>query len=249
VKIAIIPARGGSKRIPNKNIKEFFGVPILLRTLRILSSSELFDRIIVSTDSEEISEISLQEPGVEISPRESFLSSDSVNIIEVMAGVIKNEKLDSDSDISCVYAPNPFLKIDALALGLQLLRTDLRISYVSSVTSYAFPIQRSLKFSSFDGRLEIAESMFSDTHSQNLEVRFHETAQFWWAKALTWVNKYPMQSNVRGIYIPRWMVQDIDTPEDWDRAELIWEFLNKNPKYYDYKFSDKNIINSKNFRV
>ena len=247
--IAVIPARGGSKRIPNKNIKQFFGVPIISRTLRTLSNSEIFDRIIVSTDSEETAEISSHEPGIEIFLRDSFLSLDNANIIDVMADVITKEGLDLNWDISCVYAPNPFLRTDALALGLKLLKSEIDISYVASVTSYAFPIQRSLKVLTDDGRLEIAESMYSDTHSQNLEARFHETAQFWWAKGFTWRNRFPMQSNVRGIYVPRWMAQDIDTPEDWDRTEILWEFLSKNQKYNNYEFSDKNIVNSKNFRV
>jgi len=166
-----------------------------------------------------------------------------------MSATIIQENIENSDNICCIYAPNPFLRNSALALGLNTLVSQPNVDYVSSVTSYKFPIQRSLRFKDEDGTLEISDRNFIYTHSQNLEPRFHETTQFWWAKGDTWVKKHPMQLNVRGIYTPRWMVQDFDTPEDWAHGELLWEVLNKNDDYKNYQFTTANVINASGFLV
>lgn len=247
--IAVIPARGGSKRIPQKNSKLFHGVPVINRTVETLINTAIFDRIIVSTDSETIANLVSKFPQVLISWRHESLSTDSANIIDVMSATVIQDNLKVSDNICCAYAPNPFLQKSALALGLNTLNSQPDIDYVSSVTSYKFPIQRSLHIKDKNGILEISEKEFIYTHSQNLAPRFHETTQFWWARGQTWVEKRPMQLNVRGIYTPRWMVQDFDTPEDWTQGELLWEALNNNVEYRNYQFTSANVINSNDFLI
>jgi N-acylneuraminate cytidylyltransferase len=241
--IAIIPARGGSKRVPLKNIRSFLGRPMLTRTIETLQSSGIFDRIIVSTDSEEIFEIALRSPGVEISSRNAKLSQDKTNIIDVIASEINVNGISGDDNVCCVYAPNPFLHQSALKLGLMCLLENSEADYVTPVTTFPFPIQRSLKFQG-ERLLTMAESENLLVHSQNLEPRFHETAQFWWAKAKTWEQFKPMQQNLLGIYTPRWMSQDIDSLEDWEQAEIRWQILKERGIFDTYEFDSSSIVTS-----
>lgn len=244
---AIIPARGGSKRVPLKNIKDFDNIPMLIRTIRVLKESNCFSQIIVSTDSELVAECALSEDDVSVFWRNSSLANDSANTVDVIANVISEQKISETENICCVYAPNPFLHVGAIQLGLSGLEMQPTPDYVSAVTSFPFPIQRSLKFTSGGDLLVMAQPEHILTHSQNLEQHFHETAQFWWAKASTWAEKKPMQLNMRGIYVPRWMTQDIDTLEDWKQAELRWKILELSGDLKKYVFSEKNIVNQDNF--
>lgn len=245
--IAIVPARGGSKRIPLKNIKIFYGIPMIIRTIRAIKEAECFDRIIISTESEQVADCALNESNVEISWRDKELASDSANTVDVIAREVECNDISPDSAVCCLYAPNPFLHSGAINLGLKSLKTAPSPKYVSAVTTYPFPIQRSLKFSQSNDFLEMASPEYLLTHSQNLKPRFHETAQFWWAYGDTWMNKHPMQMSVRGVYIPRWMTQDIDNPEDWRQAEIRWRILQETKQFQEYIFSEKNIVNSLNF--
>jgi len=244
--IAIIPARGGSKRIPLKNINIFDGTPMIIRTIRAIKDAECFDRIIISTESEQVADCALIESNVEISWRNKELANDSANTVDVIAGELVSNNISLDSAICCIYAPNPFLHAGALNLGVKALKTAPYPKYVSAVTTFPFPIQRSLKFSESNDFLEMANPEYLLTHSQDLEPRFHETAQFWWAYGDTWTNKDPMQMSMRGVYIPRWMSQDIDNMEDWRQAEIRWRILQETKQFQEYIFSEKNIVNSVN---
>ena len=247
MKIAIIPARGGSKRVPLKNIRDFQGVPIISRTIQTLVGSNCFDRIIVSTESEEVARCVGSEPSIEISWRNMELSKDSSNTVDVIAQEILQSGISPDSSVCCVYAPNPFLTSSALTLGLSVLSNREDINYVTPVTSYPFPTQRSLGFTKTGQYLEMCEPEFLMVHSQQLEPRFHETAQFWWGKGATWLAKWPMQMKVAGIYTPRWMTQDIDTLEDWKQAEIRWKILDSEGLLSNYEFNDSSIVNQENF--
>jgi len=243
--IAIIPARGGSKRVPLKNIRDFYGVPMIIRTIRVLKSSACFDEIIVSTESEIVANCVENEDGVKISWRDPALAIDSVNTVDVIAETLAKFEIHREANVCCVYAPNPFLHEGALEIGLRALDMNPRSDYVSSVTTYPFPIQRCLEINQDSELLEMSEPKYLLTHSQNLEPRFHETAQFWWAKSTTWLDRKPMQLNLRGIYVPRWMSQDIDTLEDWKQAEIRWKILEETNELKDYRFSEVNIIGRK----
>jgi pseudaminic acid cytidylyltransferase len=240
-RIAIIPARGGSQRVPLKNIREFLGTPMLVRTINTLKDSKCFSRVIVSTDHEEIAEMALAS-GAEVPfLRSKELSENYTPTIDVIADSIYQLQSSKDDAICCVYATNPFLRADALRLGLKVLLDSKEINYVTTVTTFPFPIQRALCMQP-DGKLQMAIPEYMMTHSQDLEERFHECAQFWWARASTWTSKVGMQSNVAGICLPRWMVQDIDTFEDWEMAEVKFEILMKTGKFDSYVVDEKNIL-------
>jgi len=245
--IAIIPARGGSKRVPLKNIRVFEGTPMIIRTIHSIKRAKCFDKIIVSTDSELIADCVSTEKEVHISWREPELANDKTNTVDVIANEILRNNISTDAAVCCIYAPNPFLHHDALRLGLNALEVPPTPKFVSSVTTFPFPIQRSLKFTENSDLLEMAQPEFILTHSQNLIPRFHETAQFWWARGITWLAKEPMQVGVRGIYIPRWMSQDIDNLEDWHFAEIRWRVLQQSDEFKKYVFNEKNIVNQDNF--
>ena len=241
LKIAIIPARGGSKRVPLKNIKTFDGTPILARTISTLQKSNLFDQIIVSTDSEEIRKVALRAHATCEHLREPDLGDDHTPTVDVICYEILHYGIGSDSEVCCVYAPNPFLRIDALTIGSEILNQKPIPNYVSTVTTFPFPIQRALKLNGED-LLEMENKDFIMRHSQSLEERYHECAQFWWAKAHTWINKVPMQEGLKGIYLPRWMTQDIDTQEDWTQAEIRWQILKESNVFHSYQVTKENII-------
>lgn len=220
---------------------------MLVRTIKTLKNTDCFDKIIVSTESELVANCAMREDGVEVSWRDPSLAGDSANTVDVIAEELIKIDINSDSNVCCVYAPNPFLHEGALQLGLGALSLHPQPDYVSSVTSFPFPIQRSLKFEPDNELLQMAQPEYLLTHSQNLEPRFHETAQFWWAKSKTWVARKPMQLNMRGIYVPRWMSQDVDTLEDWKQAEVRWRVLAETGEFKNYRFSEDNIIARGNF--
>ena len=221
--IGIVPARSGSQRIKNKNIREFLGKPIILYALEAMQNSALFDRIIVSTDSVAIADVA-KSIGVEVPfYRPPNLSGSDVNTIDVIHHAINEIGASMEDRVCCVYATNPFLTPSLISLGLNLLLQSGDIDYVTPVVRYGFPIQRRLVFRS--GILTMANPEFIYTHSQNIETSYHETAQYWWGYADRWLKKAPMQGRLRGICVPPWSQQDIDTEEDWIEAEIKFEAL------------------------
>lgn len=227
-KIAIIPARGGSKRIPMKNIREFFGVPAITRTLKLLVDSEIFDHVLVSTDSEEIAQVVLKVANVRVISRPSNLADDFTPTVPVICHAIEEYRnisnpvnQDEALEVCCVYPINPFLNINDLSTGLSILRTTPGISYVNSIVSYPYPIQRAVKFDKA-GRLEMFNPALALTRSQDLEEAFHDAGQWYWGKAETWLAGDKLLFNSIGVQIPRWRAQDIDTVEDWELAEKLF---------------------------
>jgi pseudaminic acid cytidylyltransferase len=240
-RIAIIPARGGSTRVPLKNIRKFHGVPMLSRTISTLQESLCFDRIVVSTDHPDISRIAIECGAEAPFVRTDELSKNLTPTVEVIANSVEILNLNDSDDICCVYATNPFLRTDALQLGASIMGSERSFNYVTTVTTFPFPIQRAMLVNE-SGLMEMAEPEFMMTHSQDLLERFHECAQFWWAKGVTWKARKGMQTGVIGIKLPRWMVQDIDTLEDWETAELKFELISKNSQYSTFQVTDKSII-------
>lgn len=226
--LAIIPARGGSKRIPGKNIRKFCDLPMISFPIRICQDANFFDEIFVSTDDLEISEISKFYGASVPFLRNKELASDQMPTMPVIADFIKNLRIESETIVFCVYATNPFLEVADLKKARDILcETNLtrnEFDFVSTVTTFPFPIQRSLKRIEKDV-FEMAEKKYLWTHSQNLEDRFHGASQFWAGYAEKWMSAESMDSRIKGIVIPRWRVQDIDTEEDWTRAELMYKAI------------------------
>jgi pseudaminic acid cytidylyltransferase len=194
-----------------------------------MQDSKLFDRIIVSTDSPAIANIA-EAAGAEVPfMRPIELSDSNTNTIDVIGHALQEIKAGPEERICCVYATNPFLSKELLSVGLDLLIEKSSIDYVTPVTNYGFPIQRSL--STKNGVLTMTSPEHMHTHSQNLLENYHETAQFWWGFAKSWMNKTPMQQRLCGIYVPAWSQQDIDTEDDWIEAEIKYEYVRQRPDW------------------
>ena len=226
MKIAIIPARGGSKRIPQKNIKLFNGKPIIAWSIETAKLSGLFDYIIVSTDDFEISEIAIYYGADVPFMRPPELSNDYVATREVISHATRwvldqGHKLDA---VCCIYPTAPFIQIDDLKLGLSTLNSG-EWSYTFSATNYAAPIFRAFRKLPDGGAEMIYPEKFS-ARSQDLPQVFHDAGQFYWGRPASWLEAKPIFSNKSvPILIPRWRVQDIDSQDDWLRAELIYDQL------------------------
>jgi pseudaminic acid cytidylyltransferase len=222
--IAVIPARGGSKRIPKKNIKLFFGKPLISYTINILKESELFDEIFVSTDSREIANIA-QEFGAKVPfLRSADLSEDHSLTVPVIADFIKRNAVTMDSVVCCAYATAPLMRSSDLRLAYSELFNNNQPDYVCAVSRYDYPIQRALKKT--NGIMNMAQIANLETLSQEFEPMYHDAGQFYFAKAKTWEIQKPMLVNTFGVELPSWRVQDIDTLEDWQRAELLYKVIN-----------------------
>ena len=223
MKVAVIPARGGSKRIPGKNIKPFFGQPIIAWSIQAAAESGCFDRIIVSTDDDEIARVALLY-GAEVPfVRPVELSDDYTATRPVIAHAV-NWLLSNGMQVNyacCIYATAPFLVIDDLIAGLALLQ-EIRCDYVFPVTSYDYPIQRALRLGR-QSRVQMLDPVRFASRSQDLEETYHDAGQFYWGTVSAWNSDGPIFSEkAHGLIIPRSRVQDIDTLDDWNRAELIF---------------------------
>jgi len=226
--VAIIPARGGSKRIPKKNIREFAGLPMIVHSIRAAQESSLFDNIIVSTDDTEIAEIAKQA-GAEVPfLRPDTLSDDFTGTVPVIAHAV-SWLIENAIDVEtacCIYATAPFVTPADLIAGHDLLRTS-RSDYAFSVTDYAFPIQRALKLNA-DGKIEMFFPEFYKIRSQDLEEGLHDAGQFYWGTANAWLEQKPIFNSLSvPVILPRTRVQDIDTFDDWERAEQLYYLLNR----------------------
>jgi pseudaminic acid cytidylyltransferase len=222
MRIAVIPARGGSKRIPRKNIKPFNGKPMIAWSIEAAKSSGLFDHIIVSTDDAEIAEVS-KLWGAEVPfMRPKELSNDYAGTTEVIAHAtqwVLDEGFDLES-VCCIYATAPFLQLEDIKRGCEALDSG-DWDYAFTVTDFAAPIFRSFKQTE-QGGLEMFFPEHFAARSQDLPLAFHDAGQFYWGRPEAWIQcKSIFDNRSKPILIPRWRVQDIDTPEDWYRSEIL----------------------------
>ena len=227
MKLAVIPARGGSKRIPRKNIKKFCGRPMIAWPIEAARESECFDRIIVSTDDAEIAEISCHWGAEAPFVRPEALSDDHTGTIPVVAHAIGwylKHTAEKPEEVCCVYATAPFVRPEDLRQGHEAL-LHRGCDYAFSVTSFPFPIQRAVRINK-DGRVEMFHPEHFNTRSQDLEGAYHDAGQFYWGRAEAWLEGRPIfNSDAIPVLLPRHRVQDIDTIEDWRRAELMFTTL------------------------
>jgi N-acylneuraminate cytidylyltransferase len=226
VKVAIIPARGGSKRIPRKNIKSFCGRPIIGYSIQAALDSGLFDHIIVSTDDEEIAEVSRAQGAETPFLRPKELADDYTGTIAVVRHALQwfREQGEEVAFACCIYATAPFIHPRYLKKGYQILQTS-RKSFAFSVTSFPFPIQRAVRILA-DGSLDAMYSENVNVRSQDLEEAFHDAGQFYWGTSQAFLSDKVLFSPVSmPVLLPRHLVQDIDTLEDWNRAELMYKTM------------------------
>lgn len=221
--IAIIPARGGSKRIPRKNIKNFCGKPMIAYSIEAAINSGCFEQVIVSTDDSEIADIAKQY-GAEVPYlRSAKLSDDYATTADVMADAVSRLNNDEIEFICCIYATAPLLLSDDLIKGFSLLKDNEDADYTFSITEFAFPIQRALKLNN-KAQISMFYPEYMSTRSQDLEEGWHDAGQFYWGTRNAWRDKKKIfGENSRGVKLPRIRVQDIDTFQDWEVAEFLYK--------------------------
>lgn len=225
--IAIIPARGGSKRIPRKNIKNFHGKPLIAYSIEVALASKLFDKVVVTTDDEEITSIA-KAYGAEvpfIRPKE--LSDDFTGTQEVVEHALAylQAKGEIFEYLCTIYATAPLLKKEYLTEGLQKLQNSNAI-HAFSATSMPFPIQRTFKID-VNGRCEMFTPEYYYTRSQDLEEAYQDAGEFYWSKVGMESQEIMFGKDSIPIILPRYLVQDIDTLEDWERAEVMYEVIQR----------------------
>jgi N-acylneuraminate cytidylyltransferase len=225
--VAIIPARGGSKRIPKKNIKEFHGLPLIAYSIKAALDSKLFDKVIVTTDDEEIATIA-KRYGAEvpfIRPKE--LSDDFTGTGDVVKHALEwlKEKGEIFEFACTIYATAPLLQSKYLIEGYKALKSSDAINAFSA-TSMPFPIQRTFKVND-QGRCEMFTPEYYMSRSQDLEEAYQDAGQFYWTKVGKVSDEIMFGKDSIPILLPRYLVQDIDTPEDWQRAEFMYEAIRK----------------------
>jgi len=223
MRIAVIPARGGSKRIPRKNIRLFAGKPIIAYSIAAALDSGMFDRVIVSTDDAEIGQVAVS-CGAEVPfHRPSQLSDDHTGTNAVVNHAIQwvNDTGGRVSHACCVYATAPFVQASDLRRGFEVLLSSGK-AFAFSVTTYPFPIQRAIRLNS-SGCVEATFPEHIATRSQDLEETYHDAGQFYWGTAEAFLGDVALFSPASvPVVLPRHLVQDIDTPEDWLRVELLY---------------------------
>lgn len=234
MRLAVIPARGGSKRIPRKNIKLFSGLPIIVWSIKAALKSRCFDRIIVSTDDTEIAKIATESGAEAPFMRPPDLSGDHIGTIPVIAHAAdwQSKNGREPTDVCCIYATAPFLRATDIQNGLDTLLST-GADYAFSVTTYAFPIQRAIH-TNREMRVEMFNPDHFHTRSQDLEDAWHDAGQFYWGKSRAWASGVSIFTDKSvAVPLPRHRVQDIDTAEDWARAELMFEALKQEGKIHD----------------
>ena len=229
--IAIIPARGGSKRIPKKNIKYFLGKPIIAYSIEMAVSSKLFDKVIVSTDDQEIKDVAIKY-GAEVPfVRPKKIADDFTGTHEVIGHAVK--WLEDNGEIvdytCCIYPTAPLIKKDDLIKGFEIIKTG-KWNFVMAATNFSYPIFRSFEIL-LDGGLKMTFPEHYNSRSQDLPEVYHDAGLFYWAKPKTWKKKMEGFNEKNSIIkIPNYRIQDIDTLDDWKRAEIIYEIIDRNSK-------------------
>lgn len=229
--IAIIPARGGSKRIPRKNIKPFLGKPMISYSIEAAQNSTLFDSVLVSTDDQEIAQIS-QDFGAEIPfLRPAELADDFADTLSVVKHTLLflQEQGQLPEYVCCIYATAPFISATVLQAAYRQL-LDTQADYVFSAAAFDFPVQRGFVLTPNQRSKMLFPDHFG-TRSQDLPAVFHDAGQFYWGKAAAFLEKYPVFTEKSSPFVLSSMqVQDIDTLDDWQIAEFKYQYWRKKGK-------------------
>ncbi len=219
--IAVIPARGGSKRIKGKNIRAFAGQPLIGYSIRAAQQANIFDAIVVSTDAEDIGEMAISLGATDIIWRPPELADDFTGTTPVVQHAIKAYPENAEF-VCCIYATAPFLSAVYLNQGLDLLSQTTDMQYAFSVTTFDFPVQRAIRMNG-QGVSPVDYAQIGK-RSQDLETLYHDAGQFYWGRRQAWLDHHPMFSPQSiPVVLPHYLVQDIDTEEDWIRAELMYK--------------------------
>lgn len=230
MKVAIIPARGGSKRIPRKNIRAFAGKPMIGYAIEAAFACGQFDRVIVSTDDDEIADVASRF-GAELPFRRPIdLADDHTPTVPVIRHAIEAciGLGWAVSHACCIYPGVPFIRAGDLAAAYDLLEAQGGGGYSFPVTGFPSPIQRALRRSG-DGAIAPFDPAHVGTRTQDLEPAYFDAGQFYWGRTESWLAGLNIHANGRAIVLPEWRVVDIDTPEDWERAEALHRVIAQMP--------------------
>ena len=225
MRLAVIPARGGSKRIPRKNIRPFAGRPMIAHAIAGAQAAGVFDRIVVSTDDDEIAGIA-RALGAELPfKRPAELAHDHAGTVEVVAHAITTlaEAGWQAAQTCCIYPGVPMLDPADLRQALALLEEG-GCDYVLPVAHFPAPVQRALKRSA-DGLMAPMQPQYTQSRSQDLEPAYYDAGQFYWGHSGAWLAGRHPHHQARSLVLPGWRVVDIDTPDDWTRAEALYAAL------------------------
>ncbi|MBP6899844.1 MAG: pseudaminic acid cytidylyltransferase [Burkholderiaceae bacterium] len=224
MRVAIIPARGGSKRIPRKNVKPFLGRPMIGYAIAAARDSGLFERIVVSTDDAEIAAVAREQGAETPFMRPPGLADDHTPTVPVIAQAIAALQAQGSAVTTacCIYPGVPLLQPDDLRQALHLLQglPAGHAGYVFPVAAYPSPVQRAL-LRDADGASRAMQPQFTQTRTQDLEPAYFDAGQFYWAHASTWAAGLGIHAHAHTLVLPEWRVVDIDTPDDWRRAEAL----------------------------
>lgn len=231
--VAIIPARGGSKRIPRKNIKPFCGKPMVAHAIENALASKFVDKVVVSTDDQEIADVAVQYGADVPFLRPNELADDYTGTSPVVRHAIET-LLDSGWDIeycACVYATSPLLTTSLINSCYEKLLNSEGTDYVFTAARFSFPIQRAI-LQTESGGVKPFDNFGITQRSQDLEPAYHDAGQLYWGHHSTWLDtsKRIFGANSKMVVMPDHLVQDIDTPEDWERAELLYKLINSEKK-------------------
>jgi pseudaminic acid cytidylyltransferase len=227
MQICIIPARGGSKRIPRKNIKLFMGKPIIAYSIEAALESDCFDHVIVSTDNQEIADIANNFGATTPFLRPAQLANDYTGTLAVINHTIEwlRKNLEQPEYICTLYATAPFVQAKTLCDSFDKLKQDPSKSFCFGVTEFTFPIQRAISISK-QGKIEMFQPEYFESRSQDLEKAYHDAGQFYWGKTECFQSEVRMFSEHSIPFIlPSYQVQDIDTPSDWIKAEALYQAM------------------------
>lgn len=225
-RLAIIPARGGSKRIPGKNIRPFHGKPIIFYSIEAALESRLFDRVVVSTDDPKIAELSSQAGANVPFMRPSEYADDFCGTNDVVTHALEwfKERGTNWELCCCIYPTAPMLEPRFLKEGLRRL-VERSADFVISVSRFEYPVQRAVSRDN-EGYIQALWPENVETRSQDLPEAFHDAGQFYWGKSEAFLSRAPMLTgNTLGVLIPRTHAQDIDTYEDWRFAEMLYSAI------------------------
>lgn len=227
MKLAVIPARGGSKRIPRKNIRDFMGKPIIAYSIEAALESRAFDEVMVSTDDDEVAEIAQQYGALIPYRRPKHIANDHAIILDVLKDVVAWYEANRvlPDYVCCIYATAPFVAAPDLRDAIERI-DGTNHGGAMSVSKFTFPIQRALEVRG-SGALKMINEEHLTTRSQDLPEAYMDAAHFLLLRgtAIKSCRISPLEQNLMPVEIPTYRVQDIDSPEDWVRAELLYKAM------------------------
>jgi N-acylneuraminate cytidylyltransferase len=220
--IAVIAARAGSKRIPGKNSRSILGIPLITRAIRICHASGVFQSVVVSTDSDQIAALARAE-GAIIHNRLADLADDYTPLLPVVADATGN--IDPATPICCFYATAVTVEPGELVNSWRVFEAMLANpttanSFLTAVVRYPHPIQRALELGA-NGEVTMVSPEFASTRTQDLPERWHDAGAFVWGSALAWSQSEPVLTRAHGFPLSHSQTVDLDTEEDWVRAETL----------------------------